>query len=146
MLVSEYVRLGTFWNMYLLSRSKSDGHCALYSIISCLNHSLAINHLSVSKLKKTILDECKTSAAKYTSHFIGGELEFIAEAENYINGKIYNSGLCDLLPFIISNSLNVNVIIVDHITDDMINAHDFLPDVCKNKTTDCANVISVLCL
>ena len=128
---------GSFWNFYNLSKSPKDGHCALHSVISCLRFLFKNHSLSLHKLKELIIDECLNSTDKYINHFAGTGVDFFAEAEHYIYARRYNSGFCDILPLIISNILNIKVVVINHDRDG-VNVYDFFPDECADMNMHCS--------
>ena len=121
--------------MYRLCKSKGDGHCALYSIMSCLGYIFRTD-LSIFKLMQNIIDECQHSTSKYICHYAGSEFEFLQEVILYILAKQYRSAFCDVLPAVISNSLNIEVIIVNHVNVN-VNVYSFLPDGCVDAAGHC---------
>ena len=57
--------------------------------------------------------ECTTNSDRYLSRYIGDADEFYIELEQYVKDKTYDTLFCDLIPSIISNVLEIAVIIVD---------------------------------
>ena len=57
--------------------------------------------------------ECTKNSERYLSRYIGDADEFYIELEQYVKDKTYDTRFCDLIPSIISNVLELTVIIVD---------------------------------
>ena len=57
-----------------------------------------------------LVTECTTNSDRYLSRYIGDADEFYIELEQYVKDKTL---FCDLIPSIISNVLEITVIIVD---------------------------------
>ena len=62
---------------------------------------------------KMLVTECKTNSDRYLSRYIGDADEFYIELEQYVKDKAYDTRFCDLISSIISNVLEITVIIVD---------------------------------
>ena len=126
----------TFWNFYRLIESPKDGHCLLHSVISSLRISFQNNNLSLNKLQEVIMNEMKNSCHIYNSFFDGTSADLLAEAEAYIYARDYNNGFCDILPTIIANILNIEVIVINHVNDN-VNVFGFIPDRCIGENLAC---------
>ena len=95
--------------------SKGDGHCFLYSIKSGLNDQLGIK-LDLADIKSKILTEFTSNKVRY-EQFLTSNRNHTHDINNYIHFKAYNTSVCDLLPQITSNSLRINIRIIDQSTN-----------------------------
>ena len=100
-------------NNFVIKPSIGDGHCFLYSLIFSLSDQLDFK-IDLQTIKYSILTEVSQHEDRY-SLYLTNERDHIEDITNYIFKKNYNTPICDLLPHIVSNCLNVNIRILDQI-------------------------------
>ena len=115
--------------------SKGDGHCFLYSIKNGLNDQLGIK-LDLADIKSKILAEFTSNKVRY-EQFLTSNRNHMHDINNYIHFKTYNTSVCDLLPQITSNSLKVNIRIIDQCTNNSYNDIIIKPSI--PTTTMCSH-------
>ena len=103
-------------NNLRIHRSKGDGHCLLYSLVKSLKDQLNRN-VDLYTVKSSILAEISQNAERY-SHFLTDDRDHIQDIKNYIYHRNYNTPICDLLPSIVANSLQINIQILDQLDID----------------------------
>ena len=107
-------------NNFSIKSSPGDSHCFLYSIKTGLRYQLGIN-LELSAIKSHLQAEITQHVCRY-EHFLTSGRNHLHDMSNYINHKKYNTSVCDLLPQILSNSLGINIRIIDqHINSNSYN-------------------------
>ena len=102
-----------FWSLFNLVVSPRDGHCIMHSIVRVLksrDHDIKDCCTLLDKLRL----ECTKNHAIYEPSFDGGVGDFYHEMELYINYRIYDTGLCDLIPDIMAQILNTHIIVIDN--------------------------------
>ena len=105
----------------VLSVSPGDGHCLLYSIITCYRYQLNFQ-LDLNKLISLIFIET-VSKAEYYEQFLSSEDKLLLSLNKYIIDKNYNTSFGDLLPLIIANTFTIHLKIInqEHSTAHIIN-------------------------
>ena len=81
-----------------INRSRADGHCLLHSIVSSTG-------IPLSELKHLITTNIDNNKDLY-SQYLDEELNIKQQTDDYISNKNYNQPIVDLMPMIISNTLN----------------------------------------
>ena len=73
------------------------------------------NHIDVtmSELIYGIIDEISTKSSDYINFMDGSVYALYKGLDAYVYGKVYNTSFGDLVPQIIANAMNVNIIIVN---------------------------------
>ena len=109
----EYEDNMPYTNVFLASQNlarvpiKSDGHCMLHAVEQCLN-ATAFGSLALNEMKELVRSEIKSNKTHYAQF---GEL-IEEEIEKYLDTKEYTSNTADLIPNLLSTSLNINICIV----------------------------------
>ena len=101
-----------FREYFELNNVPSDGHCLLHSIIECIKDNLNLN-LSKEMMYYIITGECKVNIGRYIPYYKGTKLRFWQAIRDYIYNHKYDSSIGDLLPYVLSNGLNMRILIVD---------------------------------
>ena len=57
-------------------RSLADGHCLIYSILSCLRAKYGASELSVNDLLRKLENKCYENVEKYMPYFYGDYISF----------------------------------------------------------------------
>ena len=131
------LNLDMFWNFCKILQSPSDGHCLLHSTISSVKSQLKpYNVLHTGYLLHLIKNEIWTNPKHY-SCFIknNDELCLYNGFHEYAFYKRYDSKLGDLIPTIICEVLNVDLIIMEGGTDviyvkSVVERHNTVPIFC----------------
>ena len=109
----QFIQSAEFWNRYIVTKSLSDGHCFLYSILTSL-HDQGMK-IEKNELMYAIKRECLCNIDQYVSHlsFVNmSKHRFLTEMDDYLIRKLYDSKVGDQIPEICSKALNINVVIV----------------------------------
>ena len=113
------LNLDMFWHFCKILQYPTDGHCLLHSTISSVKSQLKPhNDLHTSYLLHLIKNEIWTNPKRY-SCFIKNNDEFCLYNgfHEYAFYKRYDSKLGDLIPTIICEVLNIDLIIMEGDTD-----------------------------
>ena len=102
-------------NNLRINPSIGDGHCFLYSLANGLRDQLNAS-FNLNTIKSSILSEISIHFDRY-KHYLTQDRDHILDIKNYINHKCYNTPICDFLPYIVSNSLDINILIIDQLND-----------------------------
>ena len=102
-----------FWDLYKINKSRADGHCILYSIISSLRSQHGII-VTKSFLQEQIVEECIKNKHIYEYIFLsdGSSVDFATLVYAYVYGKTYGTLFVDILPEIIARRLSMYVIVL----------------------------------
>ena len=104
---------GTFWSLYDVKTSPPDGHCLIHSLARCVN-SQTVQFYDTMTLLRHLHFEIITNATYYLSYIKGGTCRHLFSGmERYIYHRQYKTGFCDLVPYIMSNALNMNILIIE---------------------------------
>ena len=108
----DILRDDSFWSLYRIEKSIRDGHCFIHSLATCLAHMYDID-VSVYWLLKKLKDECITNHNHYLPSMVGGKTWFFNQMHSYIMHKTFYSSFCGILPYIMANASNENIIIIE---------------------------------
>ena len=103
---------GSFWQNYFNVYTNGDGHCLLYSIIESMKSQLDID-INYSELCNRFRKETIDNINYYKDLIlINSDIEIQRLLCAYIDGKNVDTQFGDLIPLILSNVLNVGIIII----------------------------------
>lgn len=112
--VYDILNNGDFWDVYTVKKSIPDGHCLLYSVVESLNSQ--IDHLesvTIDGLIRIVRDETAAHMEYYSQFMIDTSNDNLFEYMNlYIYDKLYNTPYGDLVPLVLANALNINIVII----------------------------------
>ena len=110
--LNSFVNSQDFWSKFALDKSKGDGHCLLYSIISSAASQLALT-VELEKLKHLITSEIYSNFKTYLPTIENNSFNVLeSQMLDYIDRKVYNSSFGDIVPVICSKVLNIGLCIV----------------------------------
>ena len=91
-----------------------DGHCFLYALLCSMKAQLMYVCADSELIKNAIITEFFTNNDTYQPFFSNDDhIGMRRELFEYVFDKKYNSNVCDILPFITSNALGINLMILD---------------------------------
>ena len=99
-------------------RSAPDGHCLLHSFVSSWQSQLVStqedqeNLLTIQKVKTLLFQEIQNNIPFYCQLNGCNEYELMRQRNNYLERKLYNSDLVDIMPLILCETFNVKIKIV----------------------------------
>ena len=122
--------IGTFWKKYCIVKSPGDGHCFIHSIVTGIKsmhpsicHIQATDHGVLEALKAETICNAQT----YIPISKGVSFESLMRGMNaYVYHKQYDSLFGDTVPNIISNALEINIMII-YKTDNMFRVQEISP-------------------
>ena len=95
--------------------SPPDGHCLLHSICESWNRQLSFSDVSLETVKHLVFQEAIRNRHRYVP-FVepSTAMCLTSQMRSYLLGRRYNNSFCDVVPLILSNTLAVNIIILQH--------------------------------
>ena len=142
-LIERSIQNGLFWCDYGISISPGDGHRILHSVICSYNSqhgakpSLEKGHL-ITLIRYEVMD----NVTDYILHIDdNSRLKLFTYLNRYINDKVYDTSLSDLVPLIVANANKMNLVIIDK-TNDECKCH-IIP-VVQNASLSRANSVIVI--
>lgn len=101
---------------FILSKSRGDGHCLIYSVISCMEilarQFEAITAISYAELLSNIKTHAMNEFEFYNVFFGKGRRLFEQELFQYVTLKKYDVDIVDLMPVMLANLLHVRIAIL----------------------------------
>ncbi len=100
-------------------RSPWGGHCFLYSVSNSWSKQLSyLPPIGLEHIKANICIETVTNGHQYL-HFLHttNRSSILAELRSYLINKHYNQAFCDIVPSIIANGLQTNLLIYNETAD-----------------------------
>ena len=97
---------------FLLIEAAPDGLCLLNAILICINFDRP-EPMSLLLLQSKILSEINTNLESYTPRYCLMEDAFDINQDIalYLDSKIYNTALCDIIPLILANAFKCDLVI-----------------------------------
>ena len=93
-------------------QTPGDGHCFIHAVLASWRHQQpTLKQLDHHKVGCSLFLEILHHAERYNSFREGSNT--LHEMNKYIRYKAYNSEFGDLVPFVLSNALNINVKILE---------------------------------
>lgn len=116
--IQEYLRN----NSWSIQQSRGDGHCLLYSVCSSWNNQFRNQPvLDYHKLKSEFYIETITNVNIYSSFLVPATTSnLIHGLKHYVLHKRYNQSFGDIAPLIVSNTLNIDLNIVNERNDSTV--------------------------
>ena len=102
---------GNFWSSHYLFRSPGDGHCLVHSVLTCLQ-DLGMT-IEMGDILDAIEKDTVDNAHVYLRYMATLSLDVLMwEMKAYVYQKHDNSSFGGLVPYIIANSLRININII----------------------------------
>ena len=118
--IQESIKNRTFWFKFKTVKSPGDGHCLLHSLVTSLRgqksvHSdLTFANYDINTLLTKLKEEVLANKQEYLPYIEGqSNLNLFTAMLEYVYRKCYDSAFGDLVPSIMSNALEKNIIIVE---------------------------------
>ena len=116
-----------FWNHFSVLKSPGDGHCFIHSVSA----SVASMHPPECVSNAVILAKVKNEVLSYTPWYIpfvdgASMMSLLNGMHGYVDHKRYDTPFGDIVPHIVANALEVDIIIM-----------------CKNNINFSCNMVSV---
>ena len=117
------INSGLFWELFTRLETSGDGHCIVHSLLKSLKKQYNMNcnyHDILSRIRKETNDNISTYKQLVN---IDSNLEMQRLVCAYIDGHNFDTIFGDLLPMILSNVLEMNIIIIHQVrnsTDPLI--------------------------
>ena len=128
-IVKEAIQTNNVFDFFKIYISPGDGHCFLHSIVRYLNICMPNMIMSLSALKSIIRSETTSNSHIYNSIYRGSSTtQLFAEMELYVNNRIFETLFGDLVPLVVANALNSNVIIINKQVNGGHNMHTVPPN------------------
>ena len=108
-----------FWLTYNIVKSPADGHYFIHSIAKSLGSQLP-EHLCFKKeaLLEKLKNETHENAHQYVDYIDGDGIQALYSGVNkYVTHKQYDTSYGDIVPFIMSNAICVNFMIIIQLAD-----------------------------
>ena len=104
----------TFWVKYFIKPSTGDGHCFIYSLRDSYNSQLKYmpNTKSSLLLKKLESETLKNARLYSTVKPNKPQAVLLDKMKQYIDYKNYKTLFGDMVPLIMCNALNINLIVI----------------------------------
>ena len=108
----------TFWLNYEIVKSAADGHCFVHSVLNSwllhLPHYQCVdNVVSHDVLLGRLQNETYINSYRYVDYIDGDGLNSLRiGAKNYVTHKLYDTSYGDIVPYIMSNAIFVNFVII----------------------------------
>ena len=129
----------TFWLNYEIVKSAADGHCFVHSVLNSwllqLPHYQCVdNVVSHDVLLGRLQNETYINSYRYVDYIDGDGLNSLRiGAKNYVTHKLYDTSYGDIVPYIMSNAIFVNFVII--IQSDNSYRVQLVECVCSNCPT-----------
>ena len=116
---------------YELHKSPGDGHCLIHSVL------FGLKSAGVTIEKQNIISAVETETiahcSKYMSFYVNPSIEtLLCEMTDYLHHKHYDSSFGDIVPYILANALEINIVIMH----DMSFIYDPYVVKCDNSCVD----------
>ena len=116
-LIVNLVQMIVYWQKFSIMKTSSDGHCLVYSIINSLKKQHNQNYDY-----HYVLDQIRNEAVGNISSYmqlldIDCVLTYHRLLCAYVDGKNYDTVLGDCVPMILTNALNINIVIINRSVD-----------------------------
>ena len=114
LLIDKCLRDGSFWKHFSLHKSPSDGLCLMHSLVYSLNKQFPnMLNVTLDYILQLLKREFQSNREKYV-HFLDYATEFdmFKALDEYINDKIYNNSFGDIIPYVMSNALRMNLLLI----------------------------------
>ena len=108
-----------FWLTYNIAKSPADGHCFVHSIAKSLGSQLP-EHVCFKKeaLLEKLKIETHENAHQYVDYIDGVGIQSLYSGVNkYVTHKQYDTSYGDIVPFIMSNAICINFMIIIQLAD-----------------------------
>ena len=104
----------TFWVKYFIKPSIGDGHCFIYSLRDSYNSQLKyMPNTNSSLLLKKLESETLKNARLYSTVIPNkSQAVLLEQMKQYIDYKNYKTLFGDMVPLIMCNALNINLIVI----------------------------------
>ena len=105
---------GHLWTYYIIEKSPGDGHCLMHSIVTSMSSQMnSSDNIDLNYVKSAIMDEITNNSSRYVEAIDGRNLKsLIRGMRQYLLEKKYDTPFGDLVPYIIANALNMNLILI----------------------------------
>ena len=122
---------------YELHKSPGDGHCLIHSVLFGLKSAGVI--IEKQNIISAVETETIAHCSKYMSFYVNPSIEtLLCEMTDYLHHKHYDSSFGDIVPYILANALEINIVIMH----DMSFIYDPYVVKCDNSCVD-SNFITV---
>ena len=115
-LIHQALGSANFWSDFSLIRATPDGHCLIHSLCLCMGALLKKCNASdlYSDFLERLRSECLSNMSLYISAIDDCSPKLmILEMIRYIYLKDYNTSFGDIVPYMMSNTLCVNIFIIE---------------------------------
>ena len=96
-----------------VTNSKSNGHCLLYTFLDSYQNQVGGHSYEIHDIGQDIFEHAENCFNMYQHLYPKGKEIFLREISKYLFEREYRSDAVDLVPCMIANVYNVNVVIVD---------------------------------
>lgn len=116
-IVKMHLKNKTFSDYCSIRQSPGDGHCLLHSIIASMKSQLRPSvDVNVDYILRCVYDEISKNSDKYTPFLENQDCQALMKGFcNYAYHKIYNTEFCDIVPTIICNIMQLNIIVIEEL-------------------------------
>ena len=113
-----------------IKRSVGDGHCLLYSVITCWNTDITdYPNINLSSLKSAIHKEATKNAASYIDWLDDADKpSFHTALKHYLYYKRYNTCVGDMIPLMITKALNLKITLLNRMNHGVVEVSTTEPD------------------
>ena len=126
----------SFWSVFDIDKTKGNGHCFIYALDMSLRSQLpSLLSQNYTSLLRLLQDETNQNADMYVTLIGDADKEGMAlMMENYVYSKHYKNKYADLLPFIMSNALQLEIIVIEYHDDKVFKKlYHFHPRTSREK-------------
>ena len=105
---------GTFWLFFDIEQSLGDGHCLLHSFIASMKSQYPqLPPIEMTALLNSIVSETYANLSAYVHFLIDSPSSVILHGMmRYVRNKVYDTVFGDLVPLIMSNAFDTNLVII----------------------------------
>ena len=109
---------GSFCSLYEIQEAPSDGHCLLHAIVSSANSQLSdCVYYDIGYLIDVVRRETHTNINEYVQFYEENpHAALLRDMDRYLNYKIYNTRYGDIVPMILANALQLNLVLINDLT------------------------------
>ena len=110
----------SFWSLFEIKQAPADGHCLLHSFVACVNSQLyGYAHYDLADVIVAIHKETMANIAEYAAYFRNeNSATLLRDMEKYLYQKHYNTRFGDLVPMILANAFQLNLILLKECVND----------------------------
>ena len=109
---------GRFWDSYQLRTSPGDGHCFIYSMVTGIKSLHPSCNISSNDILGRLWEETTNNSDMYIPFIKIRSKESLCNGlKAYVLHKVYNTSFGDLVPQIVVNALEINLIIIHKLED-----------------------------